>query len=467
MFPAPRNHLPAVIAVALLGVLGATQLFPNGLVVTAIAGTVLAAFARDLDRGIPLELMAAVLATSQWLVGPALAYSMDVSVDRYQMYVDAGSYFSFAIPATCAFVCGSLLFPGKAEEAVLQRMRDGTRDFRVGAVLLLVSVAFDFARPYAPGGLDFFFHLASQLRYIAAIYFLVSGHPLRWLLIAAALSKLFLASAEAAMFHDLILWTSLLACFWWIQRKRTTFEKILFFSVGFLFIASIQTIKRDYRDATWSGQEPSLFEVAYDVLVERMAFSERTTIENAVVRMNQGWIISAVLRHTPDREPFANGSTILEAVEAALLPRFLAPDKKKAGGQENFRRFTGLGLADSTSMGISPLGEAYANFGRVGSIVFMLVWGMVFGLAVGGARHFGRLDPSFLFWTPLIFYQAIKAETELVVVLNQLSKGAVVAYGCYYAVHHLWLRNAGLRLGGEDELELDRPGASLADIQRH
>lgn len=467
MTPAPRNHLPTVVAVALLGVLGATQLFPNGLVVAAVAAAVFAAFARDLDLGLPLELMAALLAVSQWLLGPALAYSMDLSTERYHMYVDAASYFSFAIPATCAFVCGSLLFSGKAEEATLQRMRDGSRDFRVGMALLLISVALDFARPYAPGGLAFFFHLASQIRYVAAIYFLVSGHSLRWYLVAAALSKLFVVSAGSAMFHDLILWISLLACFWWIQRRRTTLEKVLFFVAGFLFVASIQTIKRDYREAAWSGEDPSLFEIGYDVIVERMAFREQATIENAVVRMNQGWIISAVLRHTPAREPYARGATILEAIEAALLPRFLAPNKKEAGGQENFRRFTGLALADSTSMGISPLGEGYANFGRAGGVVFMLVWGMVFGLAVGGARHFGRRDPSFLFWTPLIFYQAIKAETELVVVMNQLSKGAVVAFGCYWAVHHLWLRNAGLLPEGEEGFEPIRPGASLADIQRH
>jgi hypothetical protein len=42
-----------------------------------------------------------------------------------------------------------------------------------------------------------------------------------------------------------------------------------------------------------------------------------------------------------------------------------------------------------------------------------------------------------LFWIPLIFYQAMKAETELSVIMNQLTKGAIVAFGGFYLLQQV------------------------------
>ncbi len=83
-------------------------------------------------------------------------------------------------------------------------------------------------------------------------------------------------------------------------------------------------------------------------------------------------------------------------------------------------------------MGISPLGEAYANYGSAGGIWFMTVFGALFAVVYLAVLNFTARHPSFIFWVPLMFYQAIKAETELLVVINQLSKGAIVAFGCYF-----------------------------------
>jgi len=461
-----RKHLTLVVAVGVLGFIGAGQFLPNSLIVFGIFGAVFFTFAKEMDKGIPIDLIGSILAVVQWLLGPVLSYQLDVSVDRYQMYVAEEAYFAFAIPATSAFICGLLLLSNRGEELRVLRERDGRDDFKIGMMLLILSVGSEFARPFAPGTLAFFFHMLSQLRYIAAIYFILSTHRFKWLLIVVSLSQLFIRTAEQAMFHDLILWGSLIACYWWIIKPRTLPVKVAFLVFGVICVSSIQVVKREYRDAAWAGENPSFALVAYDMLVERSAFTNRDTIENAIVRMNQGWIISAVIRHVPSREPFAGGETIREAIIASMLPRFLAPNKKEAGGQVNFRRFTGMTLADSTSMGISPLGEAYANFGSGGGTVFMFVWGLAFGTGIGAVRNYGRRDPTFLIWIPLIFYQAVKAETEIVVVFNQLVKGSVVAIACYYAIHHIWLKNSGRVLGDPREHDIV-PTGGLADIQRH
>jgi len=148
--------------------------------------------------------------------------------------------------------------------------------------------------------------------------------------------------------------------------------------------------------------------------------------------LNQGWIISAVIDHVPAEEPYADGETLKEAAKSALLPRFLAPDKKEAGGRENFRRFTGLEIGNETSMGISPLGEAYANFGNLGGTLLMMGFGGFFAVLFKLSLKFVAKQPAFFFWLPMLFYQSVKAETEFLVVLNQLSKGTVIALSLYY-----------------------------------
>ena len=119
------------------------------------------------------------------------------------------------------------------------------------------------------------------------------------------------------------------------------------------------------------------------------------------------------------------------------MPRLLNKNKKGAGGQENFRRFTGLPIQKSTSMGISPLGEAYVNFGVEGGIAFMAVFGICFSLLYRFATSKVVRHPDLMFWIPLIFYQGIKAETEMIVVTNQLVKGGLIVLVGYFAVQRL------------------------------
>jgi hypothetical protein len=136
----------------------------------------------------------------------------------------------------------------------------------------------------------------------------------------------------------------------------------------------------------------------------------------------------------PEEEPYAEGETIKDAVISAFMPRVLFPDKKQAGGRENFRRFTGLLISDETSMGISPLGEAYANFGPFGGILLMGATGAMFAGTFYLTLLYVVRRPAFFFWLPLLFYQSIKAETEYLVVLNQLAKGAIVAFAMHYFI---------------------------------
>ncbi|MFM7923058.1 MAG: hypothetical protein ACKPJJ_22790, partial [Planctomycetaceae bacterium] len=103
----------------------------------------------------------------------------------------------------------------------------------------------------------------------------------------------------------------------------------------------------------------------------------------------------------------------------------------------------------NTSRGISPLGEAYANFGTLGGALTMMGFGAFFGFLFKLTLRLLVRRPTFFFWLPLIFYQAMKAETEFGVVLNQLAKGGMVAVAGYYFMQmnpvFVHFRSAGRR----------------------
>lgn len=413
------------------------QLLPYPTLAFAVFIVVFFNFYRALDTHIPVLEITACIASLQWLVGPVIGYMFGSNIERYEMYVESDQYFSYALPATCVYLAGLRVLPEDLFQHEYLRSVRNLLFFKRGVALLIISLVAQVASGSAPGGLQFFFFLLSQLRYVGAIYFLFSGHQWRYPLIAVSLGTLLISSAESAMFHDMIIWMSLIACYWYHTVKWNGPKKAMFFACGFVFVFTIQLIKADYRAKVWGGQEASLIATAYEKIVVKQDFINPESLRAAGMRINQGWIISAVMRHVPIAEPYAEGSTIKEAVISSLFPRFILKNKAQAGGQENFTRFTGLYLEAGTSMGISILGEGYANYGTFGGSIFMFLWGLSYAGIYRFAVQFARKYATFLFWLPLIFYQAIKAETELVVVLNQLIKGSVVAFAAYYGINML------------------------------
>lgn len=427
-----------IVVIVIMGFIGAAQLAPNAFLIIAMAGIVIFEFQKHLDDGVPLLELTSLFAVLQWLAGPLLSYTSGATIDRYAMYVTEETYFRFTIPAT-AFYVASILFVGASvRQKNLLLDVDRRRFATIGFLLNIGATVSMLAASQVSGSLAFLMHLLSQMRYVGAIYFLLSRHQLRYVFAAASCIPLVSSSLGAGMFHDLVLWMSIIFCFWFAQKKRAIGFKFLMLGVASIVLFTIQVIKQEYREQLRQGQDPSIMELAMTYLTPGGRAWETEVLSLAITRLNQGWIISAVMSNVPENEPFAEGETVKEAVLGSLVPRFLWENKVTAGGRENFRRFTGLDILDTTSMGISPLGEAYANFGDTGGILFMTVTGAIFALFSRLTLRFCLNHPTFLFWIPLIFYQAIKAETELSVVMNQLTKGAIVAFVGFFLIEQLF-----------------------------
>jgi hypothetical protein len=85
-------------------------------------------------------------------------------------------------------------------------------------------------------------------------------------------------------------------------------------------------------------------------------------------------------------------------------------------------------------MGVSIVGEAYINFGKNGAVMFMMLWGLFLGKVWTWLLLKLKQNLLLLAFLPLIFLQVVKAETELVVVLNHLIKASIVVFAFFWAV---------------------------------
>jgi hypothetical protein len=417
----------------LAGVFYAQILPPQIGCVVAFAAVMTTVYRRSEDY-IPYAELAASIATLQWVFAPMLSYAFS-SHFKYYMYVDADAYFGFAIPATCA-MNGALLSFRRAPElsGTSFKLEYSPVILRnISVFLIVVGTLSRYAANYAPQSLAFVFFLLSQLPNVAVLILIYHRVPRTSVLLLFALTPLFFSAGATAMFHSLLLWGAFIGFYWLRAKKRSPGIKCTMFWLGAFAVLFVQFLKSNYREELRQNPEMSRVQALSNVASLDL-FAQGDNWEGAIIRFNQGWIISAVMAHVPRVEPYADGETIADAAIASVFPRFVYQDKTRAGGQGNFVRFTGLEIGENTSMGISPLGEAYANFGRNGGIVTMFVWGGLFAWFIQFLERFALRRPLFHFLVSLILYQGLKAETEFLIIFNQFTKGFVLALIIYWGI---------------------------------
>jgi hypothetical protein len=398
----------------------------------------------EMGRTIPIVELMASLASLQWILGPFLEYGREIEHYRYRMYVDELTYMSFVVPAIVAFWVGANLFQTHTNlddlKRSITRLLDKYPLFPY--VLIVLGIVIPLLSGLLPSSLRFVFFLLSNMKYIGVIYLLHSTHRFRWHIFIGVSMFLVSASLATGFFHDLLLWSMLLFTFLAKELRLNFGMKVLAAVVGIVFAMTLQAVKGEYRAMTWGqSYQGSKVRLFFSIVGEQWATGAVFMPESDVsmnVRLNQGWIISSIMYNVPALEPFANGRTIKEGVVGSLVPRIFAPNKPIAGGRENFRKFTGLNISEGTSMGISIAGEGYANFGWAGGILFMFLWGLFINWFWRFLERMSRFFPTLLVWSPILFLQVIKAETEFGVVLNHLIKATVVVFGVVWIIRTFW-----------------------------
>lgn len=408
-------------------------------------------FVIDLGTQVSIRNLIAIIAILQYLVGASLGYQYDsYTPEIYRMAVSKNTYFSFALPATLVYLLGLYIPLIRNQKEI--RLDEESSYYSKGVLLIIVGFLAELL-PF----LGFVGFLLAGLKYVGTFYLLATSTKLKYFWIALVFGYLFIVKSLAlGMFHDFLLWGSFLVMLYFLFNPTTFWKRMTIIGFGFLSIFLFQLVKFEYRDliAKNSIQEnkPALFnEVLKNKIYEYNSWFSKKTTANNVVRLNQGWIVAKVMHNIPANRPYADGKTIEESIKASLLPRFIAPNKAISGGRLNMKRYAGINLNKNTSMDIGQIGEAYANYGVGGGIVFMFILGFFFNLVLTFISRKSIKIQELIFWLPLIFLQVVKAETSLLTILNHLAKASLLTwifftpFGNYFIEKGMRIVNSFLR----------------------
>lgn len=393
---------------------------------------------------LPIRYLFGLLMSIQMLVGPTLAY---YGLDEYQRYegkmkIPEFEYFSYVLPAVCFFILGLHFHAGKLKGEVVDIT--GIRRFinktgNLPAVIIGIGFVSSLIRGFFGAELGFVFYLLSSFKFIG-LFMLILGErkiKLHWLLLV--FGSILLTSIKGAMFHDLITWIIMLGSVLAIKYKPSTAVKAIITAAFLLLVVIIQLVKGDYRKATWNQKQSGSVDKLEEVLQEKNednGFFDATTLAKSSIRINQGYIITNIMSNVPARIPYSYGEELMEILEAAFLPRVLAPDKLKAGDRFFFMKWSGMQIAAGTSMGLSPVGDGYINFGPWGGCVFMFVLALIYSFFLNGFHKYSRNYPALLLFTPMVFYYPIRPDCELQTAFGHLIKGTFLIYIIFQVIKY-------------------------------
>lgn len=381
---------------------------------------------------IPVRYWAGAMMCLQMLVGPSFAYSgLDKYMYfKYQMQVPEETYFAYAIPAVILFILG-LHSSGKLKGERIEEQ--AVRDYvKVNPQIPYIFIAIGFISSMISGffgaSLSNVFYLLDGFKFIGLFMLLLGGGQLKLLPMVLVIGSIVVSSLKGAMFHDLLTWLVFVLAVLAVKYKPKMSTKILFAAGMLILVIIIQQLKSVYRDISRSERGAGQFEESFRTVNQNGGVFDASKLAESNVRINQGFIVTNAMRHVPSVEPFAGGSELYKILEAAFMPRILAPNKLKAGDNSLVFKYTGLVIRRGTSMSISALGDFYVNFGTFGGCICMFIFGWLFNIVLNGFQKFSRDFPIILIFTPLVFYYPMRPDTALQTGLGHLVKSCFLLY---------------------------------------
>ncbi|HLA58423.1 MAG TPA: hypothetical protein VK622_06665 [Puia sp.] len=353
------------------------------------------------------------------------------------MPISSDEYFTFALPAVITMTIGiriplqKLRFD-KSPGMYMQKARDYLVDKpNLGFYLIAIGLASGLLDFLASESLKQVFFFMAHLTYVGVFYVLYSPYKHKKLIVTGVLALMVGQTIVEGMFGEFIY---LLACsltLILLGKKLTFRTKMGYACLGIFLIILLQSIKVDYRKRNWiegEGADPVYFaQLIGNKITDVGSLVNADNLFFTSVRMNQGWLVAVTMKRVPERFSFSYGETIAQSIAATIVPRFVWPDKPDVGGKANLRRFWGFNLA-GYSMNLGPLGEAYANFDKLGGIVYMFFYGLFFNFMMTSIVKFSEKRPTVILWLPFLFFYSISVESDLLTTMGALVKGLIFAW---------------------------------------
>jgi hypothetical protein len=231
------------------------------------------------------------------------------------------------------------------------------------------------------------------------------------------------------MFGDLFLWAAFSFLLWCFLEKPTALLKLMIFTSGIVIFFIVQAVKHDYRQKTWFEGEETGFSAFSRSTSEKFDINTLLSKEQMVVslsRLNQGWILSSTVENMNLTQNFQQTHLVIRYVEAAILPRFLAPNKlNPTQNKEIFNEFSGHRI-ESTSMGLGVFADGYIAYGALGVYLFSFCLGIIFYGVFKIVDKWAALSPFFVLFLYPIFFYAIRPDCDTQTLLGHLVKSLIV-----------------------------------------
>ncbi|HEV8081870.1 MAG TPA: O-antigen polysaccharide polymerase Wzy [Chitinophagaceae bacterium] len=350
------------------------------------------------------------------------------------MQLPEDQYFAYAIPAILCFIVGLHINAGNLKGEILnvEAIKLFTKNkMKLPYTLIVIGFFGSVASSFVSSELSFVFYLFGSAKFIGVFLLILGSKNIKPLPLVIVYGSIIVSSLGEGMFHDLITWIIFLGSVYAIKYKPSIAFKSLFVILFILMVVSIQLIKGTFRDEINGNIQESGMDAlnkAYQENTKRQSFFNFNSLATSNVRINQGFIITNIMNMVPRKVPYSDGAEMMQIINAAILPRFLSPNKLSAGDLTIFIKYTGLIVREGTSMGISSLGDAYLNFGAMGGSIFMFLLGLLYSQVLNVFYKNSKTFPILLLFCPLVFYYPIRPDCELQTILGHLVKSCILIY---------------------------------------
>ena len=411
----------------------------------------------SLNYVIPIRYLSGLLMCMQMLIGPTLAYNgLDVLQEGYyKMQIPESEYFSYALPAVLSFIVGlnfmAKELPGEKPDSK-KLMLYVKQNPSFPYILIVIGFLSSITSTYFSSDLAFVFVILSGFKFVGLFLIILGNKSIKPLPLLLVYGSIISSSIAQGMFFDLLTWLIFLGSVYAYKEKFDARVKIAFVITFLILSIVIQQLKGDYREATWRNGEEASLETMKKSIKKKDETSGLFSYESlgaSNLRINQGYIITNIMKTVPDKVAFENGAELNRIIESSILPRILAPDKLNSGDRFIFMKYSGIPVAAGTSMGLSSVGDAYINFGVFGGCIFMFFYGLLFNVFLKLFNRFSIKFPILILFTCVVFYYPIRPDCELQTILGHLFKATVIIF----FIINVWKDRFSLRNDGQFKLQ--------------
>lgn len=362
------------------------------------------------------------------------------------MFISENEYFSYALPATIAFVIAICwpLTDSKVNDytdglmPILEKAKiSATKNKYAGPILLVFGIIMYSVSNALPEQFQFAFQLFYFASFAGFLYvYYQKSFKLRIPLLLLFTGYILFQTLASAMFTIVAYMGITLSSFLFLNKTISIYKKLLTLFLSLFMLFLIQSVKIEYRKHVW-GKEYSGNPIALygellgqkittlgDVETDKMFFP-------IYYRTNQGFNVALVMNRFPRVADFDNGKKLGVVVASSFIPRFLWPNKPTAGGKDNMQYYAGVQIR-GYSTNVGPLGEAYGSFGKFGGIFYLFVLGVFIRWAYYRIFIIAQHLPLIIFWIPVLFFQiSYSGESDSLQILNSLIKSAFFIWLLY------------------------------------